>query len=372
MLGRASKGGRVSGAAAMSVKRLAGRSDLYSEIVPRHNAYLSLFHGSAKRRMLLQKQTVKQFFDQRLSHAVVNIADEETEIDFLAGSGTWPRISAHCVSSSKPCALRSRHALRRLRVSHPSGSKRSQMVGLFVLVAQEAQTMTTEVVVRSGTVSRQEPPTSCKVLVVQEAQVLQKVTVVREEPSNNHKVPVVREARRCSPTRRQKSTFRRKRTRGASLAWTKPGARMVTVRRLMTACLMLSPAWLTRCSKRTLRIARGWEPSSSCREPRHRSAAVRVADEIITFLREAKIENRQIDRAMAGTGFKQNLKKEDDVIVTRGPGARSVHLGLSKVAKAADFAGVPKTVIKYLGSRLAWNLSFAHERGARIAAALEA
>ena len=32
----------------------------------------------------------KQFFEQRISHAVVNIADEEGEIDFLVGSGMRP------------------------------------------------------------------------------------------------------------------------------------------------------------------------------------------------------------------------------------------------------------------------------------------
>ena len=45
---------------------------------------------------------------------------------------------------------------------------------------------------------------------------------------------------------------------------------------------------------------RGMRPSPSCERPRLRSAAVRVADEIPTFLREATIENRRIHRALAG------------------------------------------------------------------------
>ena len=41
-------------------------------------------------------------------------------------------------------------------------------------------------------------------------------------------------------------------------------------------------------------------PSPSCEEPCSSSAAVRVAEVIITFLREANIEDRQIDRARHG------------------------------------------------------------------------
>ena len=58
------------------------------------------------------------------------------------------------------------------------------------------------------------------------------------------------------------------------------------------------------------------------------------------------------------------------MIVTRDPGARSVHLRLREAAKAGDLAGVPKTVVKFLRNGHARNLSFAHERGARIAAGL--
>ena len=47
------------------------------------NAYSSLYHGSAEEaaHWLVLKETDRQFLDPRISHAVVNIADEETEID---------------------------------------------------------------------------------------------------------------------------------------------------------------------------------------------------------------------------------------------------------------------------------------------------
>ena len=47
-----------------------------------------------------------------------------------------------------------------------------------------------------------------------------------------------------------------------------------------------------------------------------------------------------------------------------------MHLGLGETAKAGDAAIALKTVVKYLGSCLAWNLSFVHERRARIAVTL--
>ena len=46
-----------------------------------------------------------------------------------------------------------------------------------------------------------------------------------------------------------------------------------------------------------------------------------------------------------------------------------MHLGLGETANAGDPAIVLETIVKYLGSWLAWNLSFVHERGARSAVA---
>ena len=56
------------------------------------NAYSSLYHGSAEEaaHWLVLKETDRQFLDPRISHAVVNIAVEETEIDLPTGSGIWP------------------------------------------------------------------------------------------------------------------------------------------------------------------------------------------------------------------------------------------------------------------------------------------
>ena len=56
------------------------------------NACSPLCHGSAKEaaHWLVLKETDRQFLDPRISHAVVNIADEETEIDLPTRSGIWP------------------------------------------------------------------------------------------------------------------------------------------------------------------------------------------------------------------------------------------------------------------------------------------
>ena len=100
----------------------------------------------------------------------------------------------------------------------------------------------------------------------------------------------------------------------------------------------------------------GWGPSLGCGEPRPSSAAVRVADEIITFFLEAKIKIRLLGRAMLGVDVVQNVKTE----VNCGQGVKLV---LTEDKEAGDLAFVPKT------SRLVWNLFFAHDRGARFVAA---
>ena len=40
------------------------------------------------------------------------------------------------------------------------------------------------------------------------------------------------------------------------------------------------------------------------------------------------MDNAQIDKAMAATGIAQNLKMEENVIVARGGGSKSVQAGL--------------------------------------------
>ena len=75
-----------------------------------------LCHGSAKEaaHWLVLKETDRQFLDPRISHAVVNIADEETEIDLPTGSGIWPGgccaprifVKATCIAFRDFCAPR--------------------------------------------------------------------------------------------------------------------------------------------------------------------------------------------------------------------------------------------------------------------------
>ena len=67
------------------------------------------------------------------------------------------------------------------------------------------------------------------------------------------------------------------------------------------------------------------------------------------------MENEQIDKAMVAMGTAQNLRKEEDTRRVR-----------------ALLAGELKTKVRYLGSRLTWNLSFATERETGLAAAWNA
>ena len=47
---------------------------------------------------------------------------------------------------------------------------------------------------------------------------------------------------------------------------------------------------------------------------------LRIADEILTFLAEAALENSQVDKAMAAMGIAQILREQENVIVARGGG----------------------------------------------------
>ena len=58
----------------------------------------------------------------------------------------------------------------------------------------------------------------------------------------------------------------------------------------------------------------------------------------------------------------QNLKKEENVVVARGGGSKSVQMGLAQTACQGILAGNLKTKVRYLESRLTWNTSFATER----------
>ena len=64
-------------------------------------------------------------------------------------------------------------------------------------------------------------------------------------------------------------------------------------------------------------------------------------------------------------------KKEENLIVARGVGATSVQAGLGQATCQGRLAGISKITVRYLGSRLTWNMSFAKERETRTAPALE-
>ena len=74
--------------------------------------------------------------------------------------------------------------------------------------------------------------------------------------------------------------------------------------------------------------------------------------------------------AMAAMGSARNLKEVENVIVARGIAATSVQAGLGQATCQGLFAGSSKFTVRYLGSRLTWNMSFAKERETQIAAAL--
>ena len=63
-----------------------------------------------------------------------------------------------------------------------------------------------------------------------------------------------------------------------------------------------------------------------CAEPGPVVAETRLFDEAITVVNEPTNSNLQVDRAMAGVGLVQNLKKEQNTIVTRGTTAMAVDL----------------------------------------------
>ena len=65
---------------------------------------------------------------------------------------------------------------------------------------------------------------------------------------------------------------------------------------------------------------RKWRMPQCCSEPRPHQAEIRIADEVLTILAEAALENQQIDKAMEAMGIAQNLKKEENVVVARGEG----------------------------------------------------
>ena len=84
----------------------------------------------------------------------------------------------------------------------------------------------------------------------------------------------------------------------------------------------LTTPW-TSCFRTSLRSPR-WGPNVRRAEPRPVVAEIRQLDEVITFIDEAQMEKRQIDRAITGIGIVQNLKEEENAIVTGGAGSKAV------------------------------------------------
>ena len=62
---------------------------------------------------------------------------------------------------------------------------------------------------------------------------------------------------------------------------------------------------------------------------------------------------------MEAMGIAQNLTKEENVVLARGKRSESVQMGLAQAARQRILAGISKTKVRYLGSRLTWNTAFA-------------
>ena len=74
-----------------------------------------------------------------------------------------------------------------------------------------------------------------------------------------------------------------------------------------------------------------------CSEPRQQQAEMRIADGFLTILAEAALENEQMDKAMEAMGIARSLKKEEDIVVARGEGAKFGTNGTGASSAARDF-----------------------------------
>ena len=68
-------------------------------------------------------------------------------------------------------------------------------------------------------------------------------------------------------------------------------------------------------------------------------AEVRIADEVLTILAEAALENYQIDRALTAMGTTQNLKEENVVVAPKKNGSKSTQAALGQAARQGPFGG---------------------------------
>ena len=77
-------------------------------------------------------------------------------------------------------------------------------------------------------------------------------------------------------------------------------------------------------------------------------------------------------RTNTAMSIAQNWMKEVNVTLARGVAATSVQAGLGQATSQGLFARSSKTTLRYLNTRLTWNMTFAKERETRIAAAWNA
>ena len=117
--------------------------------------------------------------------------------------------------------------------------------------------------------------------------------------------------------------------------------------------------------EQNLALRMRWGSSLACT-----STHLRVADEIMTFLGGAPFENEHIDKAVAAMGTAQNLKEEENVMVAREGGSKSVQAGLGQATSQGSLLW-SQTMVRHLGSRLTWNMPFAKD-SKRITAAWNA
>ena len=94
-------------------------------------------------------------------------------------------------------------------------------------------------------------------------------------------------------------------------------------------------------------------------ERRSSSAAVRFADEVLTFMRKVQVESRHVHSAVAAVGSVQDVKKEGNAIATRVLAARSVYVGLplTRHPMGGEIPGEPTDVGHHFRSR-AWSKGY--------------
>ena len=97
--------------------------------------------------------------------------------------------------------------------------------------------------------------------------------------------------------------------------------------------------------KRILRKWTRWCLSPVCSEPR--PTKLLVADEILTFLGETAFENEKIDKGDGSSGH-----------CTEHVGVKSAKTSLGQATSQALLTGSSKTTVRYLCSRLTWNMAW--------------